>query len=218
MRKLVRGIIEFRQQSLPRYKETVARLAGRQSPDALFIACCDSRVVPNLFASTDPGDLFVVRNVGNLIPACDADGVSTADESEAAAVEFAVMNLHVSNIIVCGHSDCGAMHALIAGREQVTAPNLRAWLRHGEPALSKLSGDLTDPGRVNQLSKLNVLQQLEHLKSYPVVARRMESGQLRLHGWWFELSTASVYAHNETTDTFELIDETAAGRILALLT
>jgi len=217
MKKLVRGIVEFRQKSLPEYRETFARLALGQSPDALFIACCDSRVVPNLFASTDPGDLFVVRNVGNLIPAFGADGVSVADDSEAAAVEFAVMNLHVSNIIVCGHSDCAAMHALIRGRETLSAPHLRAWLRHGEPSLARLSGDPADPGRANQLSKENVLQQLEHLRSYPLVASRMSKGRLNLHAWWFELSTAGVYALDEKTDAFELIDEAAATRILAQL-
>src|SRR5881394_3962269 len=105
MKKLVHGIVDFRKNVRPRYKDTFAQLALGQSPDTLFIACSDSRVVPNLFASTNPGDLFVVRNVGNLIPPCDSKGVSIADESEAAAVEFAVLTLQVRDIVICGHSE-----------------------------------------------------------------------------------------------------------------
>ena len=128
MRKLVKGIVDSEECSAELPGE-VCRLALGQSPDTLFIACSDSRVVPNLFASTDPGNLFVVRNVGNLIPVCGPDGLSSADESEAAAIEFALMNLKVTDIVVCGHSECGAMHALVQGREKLMAPNLRAWLR-----------------------------------------------------------------------------------------
>src|ERR1700684_476586 len=117
MRKLVKGIVEFRQKRLPSYREKFARLALGQSPDTLFIACSDSRVVPNLFASSDPGDLFVIRNVGNLIPICGEEGHSHSDESEAAAIEFALLNLPVAEIIVCGHSECGAMHSLAHGHE-----------------------------------------------------------------------------------------------------
>jgi len=217
MNKLVKGIVEFRKNALPSYREKFARLALGQSPDTLFIACSDSRVVPNLFASTDPGDLFVVRNVGNLIPACGGDGHSSADESEAAAIEFALMNLKVSDIVVCGHSQCGAMHAIIEGREKVAAPNLRAWLRHGEPSLGKLSnGNGASPlNRPDRLSQLNVLQQIEHLRSYPVVKDRLANGSVALHGWWFELTTANVYAFEEDAGSFVLIDEEEAERILA---
>jgi len=217
MKKLVKGIVEFRQKILPELKEKFARLALGQSPDTLFVACSDSRVVPNLFASTDPGDLFVVRNVGNLIPRCGDDGHSTADESEAAAIEFAVLKLNVSQIIVCGHSDCGAMHALLGGRDQVPSPNLRAWLRHGEPSLLKMPGGVAPPDQVNQLSQLNVLLQLENLKSFPLVRERLADQSLSLHGWWFELSTASVYAFEEPAGKFILIDEEEAGRILERL-
>lgn len=217
MKKLVQGIVEFRRNALPGYREKFARLALGQSPDSLFIACSDSRVVPNLFASTDPGDLFVVRNVGNLIPACGADGVSTADESEAAAIEFALLNLDVSNIIVCGHSECGAMHALLESRDKVKTPNLRSWLRHGEDSLANLPRDTGTMSRVNHLSQLNVLRQLEHLRTYPVVQERLARGRLKLHGWWFELSTANVYCHEESAGGFIVIDEEEAGRILARL-
>lgn len=217
MKKLVRGIVDFRQKMLPGYRDTFARLALGQSPDTLFIACSDSRVVPNLFASTEPGDLFVVRNVGNLIAPCGDEGRSSADESEAAAIEFAVLNLGVQDLIVCGHSECGAMQALVKGRELVGPPNLRAWLRHGEPSLARLSASADLAQRANDLSQLNVLQQLEHLRSYPHVAERERSGKLKLHGWWFELLTASVHCYEPAQGRFVLIDEAEAERILARL-
>jgi carbonic anhydrase len=106
------------------------------------------------------------------------------------------------------------MHALLAGRENVSAPNLRAWLRHGEPALERLQLDTDGLAPVNLLSQLNVLQQIEHLRSYPVVKDRIAEGRLKLHGWWFELSTAGVYAFDESAGTYILIDEAEAERTL----
>lgn len=217
MRKLVRGIVEFRKRALQSYREKFAQLALGQSPDTLFIACSDSRVAANVFASTEPGDLFVIRNVGNMIPCCGDDGHSSADESEAAAIEFAILNLNVRHIIVCGHSECGAMHAILRGRNQLTSPHLRAWLRHGEPSLKSIENHTGDLSPVNKLSQLNVLQQVEHLKSYPVVRERMEQGKLQLHPWWFELAGASVYSYNEEQKKFVMIDENTAPAILAQL-
>ena len=214
MKKLVQGIVEFRKNVLPSYREKFSRLALGQSPDTLFIACSDSRVVPNTFASTDPGDLFVIRNVGNLIPCCDENGHSVADESEAAAIELAILKLNVKNIIVCGHSECAAMKAILDGREKVDSPHLKAWLRHGEDALKRLSGNENELNRHNRLSQLNILQQLEHLMSYTVVKDRVVAGQLKLHGWWFELTTANVYAYDESVQKFILIDEKSAPKIM----
>ena len=217
MKKLVQGIAKFRRDVLPGYRETFARLALGQSPDALFIGCSDSRVAVNVFASTDPGDLFVVRNVGNLVPPCGDGGKSTADESEAAAIEFALNTLRVSNIIVCGHSECGAMQALVAGRQNVTMPNLREWLRHGDSSLQTLelvpepSGHLA---RHNRLSQINVLKQVEHLKTYPIVQERLAAGTLNLHAWWFEVSRADVYAYDETLLQFVLMDDAQAAKIV----
>ena len=217
MKKLVQGIIEFRKNVLPSYREKFARLALGQSPDTLFIACSDSRVVPNLFASTDPGDLFVIRNVGNLIPCCDSEGHSVADESEAAAIELAILNLKVSDIIVCGHSECAAMKALLEGREKVKATNLRGWLRHGEPALTRITNSAGEPNQHNALSQQNILLQLENLMSYPIVKEQVAAGKLKLHGWWFELTTANVYAYDDSVKKFILIDEAYANKVLKRL-
>lgn len=217
MKKLVHGIIDFRKKLRPEYREIFTKLALGQSPDALLIACSDSRVVPNLFASTEPGDLFVFRNIGNLIPPCGADGVCASDQSEAAAIEFALMQLNVSDIIICGHSECGAMHALLSGRENVSAPNLRDWLRHGDRSLGKLKEQSSSLKPHNHLSQLNVLEQLENLRSYPEVKKRISEGTLRLHGWWFELQNAEVHAYDEVSKRFLPIDENVAEKILARL-
>lgn len=215
MKKLLRGIVEFRQNVLPEYREKFAKLALGQSPDTLFIACSDSRVVPNTFASTDPGDLFVIRNVGNLIPCCGDGGVSSADESEAAALEFAVLNLNVSHIVICGHSECGAMLAVLKGREKLSSPNLRAWLRHGEITQAYPLKNPNQLSPVNLLSQVNVLEQLEHLRSYPFIREKEARNQIKLHAWWFELSTANVYAYEEKLQQFTLIDEEEAELILS---
>lgn len=215
MKKLVKGIVEFRQNTRPDFIKKFSKLALGQSPDTLFIACSDSRVVPNVFASTDPGDLFVIRNVGNMVPAFQSSKSENVDHSELAAIEFAVLNLNVKDIIVCGHSDCGAMHAILNGREKVAAPSLREWLKHGESSLKKMKKN--NPNLNTCLSQANVLEQIEHIKSYPEIQNRIKSGKLKVHGWWFDLATASVHAYEEDQDNFILIDETEAERILERL-
>lgn len=220
MKKLIQGIVEFRRNVQDGYREAFGRLAIGQSPDTLFIACSDSRVVPNTFASTNPGDLFVLRNVGNLIPPCDSHGVSSSDESEAAAIEYSVQNLNVSHIVVCGHSECAAMRALVNNRNTITAPNLKSWLRHGDPAMDLLSSGVTLNSSLtdhNQLSQLNVLLQIENIKSYPAVQKRIEDGSLSVHAWWFDISKADVYAFEKELNRFVLIDEEEADRLLKRL-
>lgn len=220
MKKLIQGIVEFRRNVQKDYREAFGRLATGQSPDTLFVACSDSRVVPNTFASTNPGDLFVMRNVGNLIPPCGDHGVSVSDESEAAAIEYSVLNLNISAIIICGHSECAAMRALVGSRQTVELPHLKSWLRHGDEAMDRLrSGMVLDPALAehNQLSQLNVLLQMEHVISYPTVKERMEEGKLTVHGWWFDIARADVYAYEEALKRFVLIDEDQAEKILARL-
>jgi carbonic anhydrase len=220
LKKLIRGIVEFRKNARPSYRETFARLALGQSPDALFIACSDSRVVPNLFASTEPGDLFVVRNVGNIVAPCGEGGRSLSDESEAAAIEFAAIALRVSDIIVCGHSECGAMRALEEESTSQETPHLNAWLRHAQGALRRVrNGDRmkADLSITNHISQFNVLHQLEHLRTYPTVRERLEDGRLRLHAWWFDIAQAEVSSYVDSTRQFVIIDDTEADRILARL-
>src|ERR1051325_7765361 len=146
--------MEFRKTRREGMRETFSKLALGQSPDALFIACSDSRVAINVFASTEPGDLFVIRNVGNIVSPAAADGFSVADESEAAAIEFAVGMLQVRDIIVCGHSSFGATTGLVRGRENLQAPPLKSWLRHAERALERIP-DRAAPDAADQLSQQN---------------------------------------------------------------
>ena len=208
MKKLIQGIIDFRKHRIVDYREKFSKLALGQSPDTLFIACSDSRVVPNLFASTDPGDLFVIRNVGNLIPPCNLDGQSKGDKSEWAAIEFSILHLNVSDIIVCGHSECGAIQAIIQGRQNITGDHLKSWLEYGEKAASvasKMEFSGKSLAEHNKISQANVLLQLAHLKTYSLIQERMKKGLLHLHGWWFDIGSGDVYSLDETTRQFSLI-------------
>lgn len=214
MKKLVDGILAFREKLHPQYRQTFARLALGQSPDALFIGCSDSRVAVNVFASTDPGDLFVIRNVGNMVPECGCDGHSSADESEAAAIEFALLQLKVTNIIVCGHSECGAMQALLQENPEKLSQHLRSWLRHGEASVPRLGTFNSSLDRHNELSQLNVLQQIENLKSYPIVRDRIAAKTLNIHAWWFDLQQADVYAYDHDYKKFCLFSDELAAKIL----
>ncbi len=217
MRKLIKGIVEFHQKRRDSVKTTFAKLALGQKPDALFIACSDSRVAVNVFASTDPGDLFVVRNAGNLVT---PSITSSSDESEVAAIEFALNSLGVKHIIVCGHSDCGAMKAICRGRDNLDLPYLKSWLRHGEAALERVrdSGqNLNDAEEINEVSRQNVLLQIEHLRSYPEVVRLEKEGDLALHGLWFDIQNTDVYYADPRDGRFILIDEVNGPAILSNL-
>jgi carbonic anhydrase len=218
MKKLINGIVDFRKNVRPTVKETFALLALGQRPDTLFIACSDSRVVPNLFASSDPGDLFVIRNVGNLIPPYRERESLSGYGSEAAAIEFALQTLPISEVVVCGHSECGAIGALAHGHaHDALDPAFQSWIRHGEGSLRQLNAGArlgAHLERHNQLSQLNVLEQLEHLKTYPGVQERLSQNNLRLHGWWFDIKEADVYEYEQSEGRFHLIDETYALKLL----
>lgn len=215
MEKLIQGIVDFRNNLTQEKRNLFAELALGQKPDTLFIACSDSRVVPNLFASTNPGDLFVLRNIGNLIPPHQS---THEDKSVLAVVEFAVHNLMVSDIIICGHSECGAMLALINGVDAQCCSHLDSWLHYGEGSLKRLEEGMTldvTLSRHNQLSQINVLQQLENLMSYDFIAEKVNSQKIRLHGWWFDIAQADVYSYEKEVKRFVLIDEEEANLILA---
>jgi carbonic anhydrase len=216
VRKLLQGIVDFRERMLPRYAERFRELARQQAPDALFITCSDSRVVPDLLASTDPGELFVVRNVGNLIAPATAEGVSTGDLSEASAIEYAVLVLKVNDIVVCGHSSCGAMAAVLAGGGVPGAPNIAKWLHHAATARFRLENEgPLDAGLppADQLSQINVLIQLEHLMTYPIVRDKVAGGELHLSGLWFSIGKGEVSAYERDRRSFVAIDRAEAERL-----
>jgi carbonic anhydrase len=220
VRKLIAGIVDFRERMLPQYAERFRQLALSQTPDALFITCSDSGVVPDLLASTHPGDLFTMRNVGNLVPPATSEGISIGDLSEASAIEYAVLVLKVGNIVVCGHSECGAMKAVIANSPLPKAPNLAKWLYHVQAAAFRLEHEGPLDAKLkphDQLSQLNVLVQLEHLMSYPIVREKVLAGTLRLSGWWFEVASGNMYAYDRACRSFEVIDREMADRLIARL-
>ncbi len=218
MKKLIQGLLDFQRHSLPAYRATFQRLAHGQTPDCLFITCADSRVVPNLLISTNPGELFTVRNVGNLIPPADHTGHAAGGRSEGSAIEFSLGHLPVEDVVVCGHSGCGAMKALLAGGPGDGAPNLQGWLDHAQPSLAAFregrNVGVAMPD-YDRLSQLNVLAQLEHLKTYPIVQEKLAAGKLRLHAWWFDIGQAQVHAYRSSLGKFVPIDE-AQGELLLL--
>lgn len=218
MDKLIKGILHFRANELPARREIFAKLATGQDPDTLFLACADSRVVPNLFSSTEPGDLFTIRTIGNLIAPAGADGGAEGDVSEAAAVEYSLMVLDVHDIVVCGHSRCGAMDAALSARRFPQAPHLDDWLRLARPSVERFERAEQIDARlpaVERLSQVNVLQQLDHLRTYEIVREREAEGRVRLHGWWFDVATGETHIYDSERGGFVLLDEEEAKRILA---
>lgn len=220
IRKLIQGIVDFHERGRSQYAERFRELALSQSPDTLFITCSDSRVVPNLLASSHPGDLFTMRNVGNLVPPANAEGHSIGDLSEASAIEYAVLVLGVSHIVVCGHSECGAMRAVLARKSSPETPNLGKWLGHANAAAFRLEHegalDAALPPH-DQLSQLNVLVQIEHLMSYPIVRERAASGALSLSGWWFDIENGDIYVYAPASRSFVVLDRQRGDQILERL-
>jgi carbonic anhydrase len=217
MKKLIQGIVDFRKSLTEENRILFAKLALGQKPDALFICCSDSRVAPNLFASTNPGDLFVLRNIGNLIPPVS---VSLQENCVPAVIEFSLFSLNVSDIIVCGHSECGAMRALAQGTDALSCPHLTSWLKYAEESLNRVRrGLVINPAlsEHNQISQTNVLEQMKHITNYPYVHDRMEKKQLRVHGWWFDIAQADVYCYEQNLNQFVLIDDQEAKLILERL-
>jgi carbonic anhydrase len=199
---LLDGVGEYQEQLAPRVREVLSRLRETQSPTTFFITCVDSRVVPNLITNSGPGDLFTVRNMGNLVPlAADADRDSTL-----AALEYAIGELGVSTIAVCGHSGCGAMRALLdPGSGQPDA--IEGWLQQAAGSLETFHR--TDPGTdddpvraVDRLAEVNVIQQLRHLRRHPLVARGLDDGSLDLVGLFFDIGEAEVRLLTPETGAF----------------
>jgi carbonic anhydrase len=202
VKKLLEGIRDFHVRVRPTYRERFAHLALGQSPDCLFVACSDSRVVPNLFASTDPGDLFVLRNVGNIVPPAD---VERGAVGSGAAVEFASVALNVRDVIICGHSSCGAMRATLSGEYPGGAGHLQEWLQYAQASVVRLEREgRLDPSLPpeDRLSQAHVLQQLDHLRTYPSVASAIAEERIGLHAWWFDLANAEVLAYEQAEGRF----------------
>ncbi|MEU5252821.1 bifunctional SulP family inorganic anion transporter/carbonic anhydrase [Streptomyces longwoodensis] len=202
--QLVRGISAFQRNTAPLVRDELERLAREgQRPSQLFLTCADSRLVTSMITSSGPGDLFVVRNVGNLVP---LPGEDSGDDSVAAAIEYAVDVLEVRSITVCGHSGCGAMQALLNAEPGEAHTPLKRWLRHGLPSLERMADDGRPWARlagraaadaVEQLCLTNVVQQLDHLRAHASVDRALRAGALELHGMYFHVGEAQAYLLTE---------------------
>ncbi|GGX25549.1 carbonic anhydrase [Streptomyces malachitofuscus] len=172
------------------------KLADGQYPEALVIACSDSRVIPALITGARPGDIFELRNAGNIVPPYGRPEPS----GEAATVEYALQVLGVQDIVVCGHSHCGAMGALKSGDDLSALPGVDAWLRPARTELAPVLDAAPDDPALPEVAQVNVVNQLDALRSYPVVRQRLDEGRLRLHGWYYEIDTGSVYELGDDGD------------------
>lgn len=183
MRDFAQGIADFQRDVFPAKEELFAHLAAHHSPHTLFIGCSDARVVPELITGSEPGELFVIRTAGNLVPAYSpgADGVT-------ASIEYAVAALGVRDVVVCGHSGCGAMTALAHGHDLSGAPAVADWLRLADASVARTA----TAGDVSALVRQNVLAQLANLATHPSVARALAAQALTLRGWVFDIATGRV--------------------------
>ncbi|MBZ4320813.1 carbonic anhydrase [Streptomyces huiliensis] len=200
MQDLAEGVARFQRDVFPAKADLFTRLATHHAPHTLFIGCSDARVVPELITQGEPGELFVVRTAGNLVPAYTpgADGV-------AASIEYAVAVLGVTEIVVCGHSACGAMTALAEGHDLGGAPVVAGWLRHADAAVARAAGPAAGPDAVAALVRRNVSAQLVNLATHPSVARALAERTVTLRGWVFDIASGRV----------EELDATGAGTALA---
>ena len=202
MQKLEDGIHHFQANYFASNRELFEQLATTgQRPETLFITCCDSRVVPNLITNAAPGELFIVRNVGNMVPAVGygpLGGVS-------AAIEYAMEVLECGNVIVCGHTNCGAIDAILHPEQVRHLPHVSRWLAGSEripQIIEERYGDLDAESRVIAAVEENVLVQLENLRTFDFVARRLASGKLKMNGWVFKIATGEVYDYDPVAGQF----------------
>jgi carbonic anhydrase len=200
MEKLIEGHKRFLTQAFPARRDQFHLLAEGQAPETLFVTCADSRIVPDLILQTQPGDLFLCRNAGNVIPRAGepAGGVS-------ATIEYAVEVLRVHQLIVCGHSDCGVIRALMAPQTLDSLTSVREWLRHVEPAWQYLdevernAGELT---RHTALTHANVLVQLDNLKSHAYIRQAIAEGRLQVYGWYYDILSGRIERYDEGRGKF----------------
>jgi len=200
MNRLLSGYTKFREEVFPAHREMFAYLSGSQHPHTLFITCADSRVVPNLITQTDPGEIFTVRNVGNIVPSFGEimGGVSSA-------IEYAVAALEVENVIILGHSDCGAMKALLFPEDVAEMKAVSTWLQQAHAALHVVrenSPQLEGKSLLRALTEENVLVQIAHLKTHPAVAARVRRGNLTLSGWVYDIANGEVTTWDEEQRMF----------------
>ena len=202
MDHVISGVAKFQKEVYPSKKAKFQKLANGQNPEVLFITCSDSRIDPNLVTQTDPGDLFICRNAGNIVPPH-----SNQTGGMTASIEFAVAALGVSHIVVCGHTDCGAMKGAIDLNALDSLPHVKEWLGHCRSATEvvkeKCNHDALSLDDLEEVTKENVVQQLNHLRTHPSVAAKIATGQVKLHGWVYKIESGGVLCFDETDNEFK---------------
>lgn len=211
MKKLIRGLDKFRQTYVSSHQELLEQLSHGQNPRVLFIACSDSRVDPNLITNTDIGELFVIRNAGNIIPPYGA-----ANGGEGGTIEYAISALGIEQVVICGHSNCGAMKGLLKlNKLQKDMPLVYDWLKHAESTRRLVMENYPHYEGKDLMEVLvaeNVLIQIENLKTYPIVRARLHQGRLKIYPWIYNIETGNVLAYDARTHTYippegQLLDE-----------
>ena len=213
MQNLIRGIRQFQDEAFKERKELFERLGDGQKPEVLFITCSDSRLDPNLLTQSEPGDLFIIRNAGNLIPTYGAQCCG-----EAGTIEFALAALGIKEIIVCGHSHCGAMQGVLDPLAIKDLPAVTKWLGHADSTQRIMKENyphLSGESLLNATIQENVLAQIDNLKTHPAVSSRLARGKLKIHAWVYKFETGEVFAYNAEEEQFKLLTEDMKPSVMA---
>lgn len=207
MEKLLEGLVKFRENDFEEHKELFSRLSKEQNPHTLFIGCSDSRLIPNLITKTLPGELFVIRNIANIVPPYHESEEYLATTS---AIEYAVNILEVENIVVCGHSNCGGCKSLYSSDEELKAlPHTKKWLELAVNAKNKVLAKVSEnefEKREWMTEQANVVEQVKNLLSYPFIRERFKQKKLSIQGWYYIIETGEVFIYNKQTGLFELVN------------
>ena len=199
MKEIIEGFLKFQKNAFPERVKLFKNLASQQSPRALFISCSDSRLVPELVTQREPGDLFVIRNAGNIVPSYGPEpgGVS-------ASVEYAVAALKVNDIVICGHSDCGAMTAVATCQCLDHMPAVSSWLRYADSAriVNEARQHADQPAKIAAMVRENVLAQLANIQTHPSVRLALEEGRVTLHGWVYDIESGGIDAFDGSIGRF----------------
>ncbi len=211
MPRFAAGVVRFQNDVYPEKKELFEKLSLGQNPEALFITCSDSRIETAMITQTDPGELFICRNAGNIVPPhTNHTGGMTA------SIEFAVAALKVPHIVVCGHTECGAMKGAMNPEGLDGLPHVKEWLGFAKAAVDivrETAGELSEADRMHLLLQQNVVLQLQHLRTHPAVAASMAKGALRLHGWVYDIKTGGVEAYDDVQEKFLPVSERYAEEV-----
>lgn len=205
MENLIKGILNFREGDFDAHKELFKELKEEQKPHTLFISCSDSRVDPNMITGSLPGELFIIRNIANIVPPFrdTHDYVATTS-----AIEYAVLSLNVENIIVCGHSNCGGCAACLKPEEFLEElPHTKKWLELCHPVRDRVLRDISEneyEKREWLMEQANVVEQIKHLLSYPYIRERVKSGKMKISGWHYIIETGEIFIYDKDKGEFKL--------------